>query len=115
MDLKFYLNKFAKLDNIEQYSFKTVLAMRDMYRNYLDESEGYDPDFPLSSFNSKGKKLNLGRNVYSQFASEDDIPEDFGGIMGDRITLNNTPPEISQTPEEHRKRVQRSRKTKNKK
>ena len=80
MKLKFYLNNFAKVDKIENYTYNNVLSLRDAYQDFLDKAEGKDPDFPDMEFGGKkGKKLSLGRNVYSLF-DEDDIPDDFKGI-----------------------------------
>ena len=84
MDLKFYLNKFVKVDNIEHYTLKTLLTLKKSYEDYLDKSEGFDPDFPSVNFNNKGQKLSFGKNIYSQFKDEEDIPDDFGGILGNR-------------------------------
>lgn len=53
MDLKLYLNKFLKVDNIEQYSMKSLLALKDSYNKFLEKSEGKDPDFPLMTFSDK--------------------------------------------------------------
>lgn len=81
MDLKFYLNKFAKVDNIENYTYRNLLMLKDTYEKFLEKSEGKDPDFPLLDFSGgKGKVIvsKKGRNnVYSMFEDENDIPEDF--------------------------------------
>lgn len=59
MDLKFYLNKFAKVGEIEHYSLKTLLELRKTYDNFMEKTEGHDPDFPESDFSGgkKGKKI----------------------------------------------------------
>lgn len=91
MDLKFYLNKFAKVDNIEQYTYRNVLALQDAYQRFLEKSEGKDPDFPMLQLGEgNGKKLSLGRNVYSQF-DEDEIPDDFDGIDIPQKHLKKSP------------------------
>jgi len=87
MELKFYLNKFAKLDNIEYYSFNTILSMKKLYEEYLNDTEGLDPDFPTLNFGGKGKKISIGTNIYSLFDDENDIPEDYKGINEGRLNL----------------------------
>lgn len=89
MDLKFYLNKFLKVDNIENYTLKTLIKLRERYEEFLDKSEGSDPDFPLVDFGKKGKKVK-GRNAFA-LMDEDDIEnqktsalESRLGILGDR-------------------------------
>ena len=57
MDLKFYLNKFLKVDNIEQYTLGALKQLREVYDNFLENSEGTDPDFPMIDFGSKGQKV----------------------------------------------------------
>ena len=57
MGIKFYLNKFAKVDNIEEYSLGTVLALNKEYTNFLESTEGLDPDFPGMDFSGNGKKV----------------------------------------------------------
>lgn len=82
MDLKFYLNKFAKIDNIEGYTLKNVMKMKDAYDRFLETAEGKDPDFPMFDIggkNGKGKTMSKGTNVYSMF-DEGEVPEDFHGI-----------------------------------
>lgn len=54
MDLKFYLNKFVKVDNIEGYTMKSLKALRERYESYLEKTEGFDPDFPMTTFGGKG-------------------------------------------------------------
>ena len=54
MDLKFYLNKFAKVDNIENYTLKSIRELQKCYETYLDKTEGTDPDFPMTTFGGKG-------------------------------------------------------------
>lgn len=54
MDLKFYLNKFLKVDRIEDYTLKTLVKLREVYEDFLQRSEGVDPDFPMLNFGQKG-------------------------------------------------------------
>lgn len=54
MDLKFYLNKFLKVDRIEDYTLKTLVKLREVYEDFLQRSEGLDPDFPMLNFGQKG-------------------------------------------------------------
>lgn len=111
MDLKFFLNKFAKIDNIEHYTYRSVLKMREIYNNYLDNSEGFDPDFPLLNFRGgdKGKRLNLGTNIFSQFGDEENIPDNFNGLADDLIDIHK--PEIigPTSPQEARQKTKLDR------
>lgn len=88
MELKFYLNKFLKVDNIEYYTLDTLIKLRKTYDVFLEGSEGIDPDFPGMSMGdqSKGKKIK-GTNFYSLFGGEENIPEGHKGILEDRIEL----------------------------
>ena len=61
MDLKFYLNKFLKVDNIEKYTLKTLFKLREVYDKFLESSKGVDPDFPMIDFGSKGTTIK-GKN-----------------------------------------------------
>lgn len=54
MDLKFFLNKFIKADNIEYYPMKYLHELRKRYERFLESSGGTDPDFPMMSFGDKG-------------------------------------------------------------
>lgn len=64
MGLKFYLNKYAKVDNIENYSLNTLKTLQSEYMKFLDESGGVDPDFPMFNFGGKsgGETLIRGNN-----------------------------------------------------
>lgn len=62
MALKFYLNKFAKVDNIENYTLSTVKELQKEYSSFLENCDGVDPDFPMFDFGGKGKKVN-GKNA----------------------------------------------------
>ena len=67
MDLKFYLNKIVKVDNIEGYTLKSINKIKDSYNEFLEKTDGKDPDYPGYSFgnkSSKGTKLSVGQNVY---------------------------------------------------
>lgn len=60
MDLKFYLNKFLKIDSIENYSLRQLIDLRKRYESFLDRSNGLDPDFPGLNFGGnqgKGEKI----------------------------------------------------------
>ncbi len=60
MDLKFYLNKFLKVDNIEGYTIGTLEELRKSYDRFLEKS-GFDPDFPMLSLGSgEDKKQSNG-------------------------------------------------------
>ena len=64
MGLKLYLNKFLKIDNIEQYSYPELITIKNEYKKMLDESEGIDPDFPSYGFGGGGKKIG-GTNIHT--------------------------------------------------
>ena len=53
MALKFYLNKYAKTDNIENYTLGALKILQNEYTKFLEESGGIDPDFPSFSFGGK--------------------------------------------------------------
>ena len=53
MALKFYLNKYVKVDNIENYTLGTLKILQGEYTKFLEESDGVDPDFPMFSFGGK--------------------------------------------------------------
>ena len=55
MDLKFYLNKFLKVDNIEGYTIPVLEELRKSYDRFLEKA-GFDPDFPMLSFGNEGNK-----------------------------------------------------------
>ena len=74
MSLKFYLNKFLKVDNIENYTLGTLQELRKTYDEFLEASEGTDPDFPMIDFGQKGKKIK-GTNV-SKIEIDSPIRED---------------------------------------
>lgn len=71
MALKFYLNKFAKVDNIENYTLSTVKALQTEYTSFLENCDGVDPDFPMFDFGGKGKKVN-GTNAASILGDDKD-------------------------------------------
>ncbi len=63
MGLKFYLNKYAKVDNIENYSLTALKILRDEYMNFLESSDGVDPDFPMFNFGGgNGETKVKGKN-----------------------------------------------------
>lgn len=72
MDLKFYLNKILKVDNIENYTLKTLISLRDKYEEFLEKTEGIDPDFPMINFESKGKRIK-GKNLASNAEEEEKL------------------------------------------
>lgn len=90
MQLKLYLNKFLKVDNIENYTLKTLNELKEAYNKFLETSDGYDPDFPMSGLGGKSKdgmktiKIN-GTNVYSLY-DEDNPDPNFKGIERSAIS-----------------------------
>ena len=73
MDLKFYLNKFLKVDNIEKYTLKTLFKLREIYDKFLESSKGVDPDFPTIDFSGKGEAV---KGVNKTKVLGDDDPGD---------------------------------------
>lgn len=57
MALKFYLNKYAKVDNIENYTLGTLKVLQGEYQKFLEQSDGVDPDFPMFNFGGKETKI----------------------------------------------------------
>ena len=63
MDLKFYFNKFLKVDNIEGYTLHSLMELKKVYENFKEKTEGLDPDFPGITFGDKGTKISRGTNI----------------------------------------------------
>lgn len=87
MELKFYLNKIIKLDNIEYYTLPSLIKLREIYDDFLSKSNGFDPDFPSLSFGgeSNGEKIK-GKNYYSLF-NEEDLSEDDKGLLSGKLHI----------------------------
>lgn len=81
MDLKFYLNKFIKVDNIEGYTLKALKEIQNCYEAYLEKTEGSDPDFPMVTFGGKNgmEKKVKGRNAAA--IEEESLAEDSNDDM----------------------------------
>ena len=62
MGLKFFLNKYAKVDNIENYSLSTLKILQGEYSKFLEESGGVDPDFPMFNFGGNSGTKVKGQN-----------------------------------------------------
>lgn len=77
MDLKLYLNKFLKVDNIEQYSMKFLLALKESYDRFLEKGEGKDPDFPLMTF---GDKANSSGGIFKADNNRYSVENSIGGV-----------------------------------
>lgn len=65
MQLKLYLNKIAKVDNIESYPMAALSELRRAYEGFLETSGGVDPDFPMMTFGD-GKYGGKGSEKYSK-------------------------------------------------
>lgn len=81
MELKFYLNKFLKVDNIEGYTLETLDELRKAYDRFIEKS-GFDPDFPMLALGSGvegpgGEKVKLGKdnNIYNYQREGETIEE----------------------------------------
>ena len=84
MDLKFYLNKFLKADNIEKYTLKDLYILRDTYDSFLENSKGTDPDFPMIDFGDKGQKIKGTNKVQVGEQLDDSGPNDWSGVSAHR-------------------------------
>lgn len=98
MDLKFFLNKFLKVDNIEHYTFKTLLELKNCYEDFMEKSEGSDPDFPMSNFGgTKGAKVG-GMNIHRL---DDEEREEFKERIVNKETGKVNRPEKPEAKEEY--------------
>ena len=96
MYLKLFLNKVVKVDNIENYSLDSLIKLQEEYENFLERSEGYDPDFPMTGLggnNKKGKKTMKvgGTNAFALFDENNPDPN-YEGIKRSAIAkakMNN--------------------------
>ena len=87
MELKFYLNKFLKVDNIEHYGLGALFKLRDTYDKFIETSKGTDPDFPLIDFGDKGQTIQGVNKVQAENKQgEDDDSE--GEQLGTTEILN---------------------------
>ena len=59
MDLKLFLNKFAKVDNIECYTMSALKELQNSYDAILKNTKGIDPDFPGIDFGDSSNTINL--------------------------------------------------------
>lgn len=46
-----------KADNIEYYTLDALIKLRKAYDEFLSNSDGVDPDFPLMKFGNGEKKI----------------------------------------------------------
>lgn len=83
IDLKFYLSKFVKVPNIEEYTLNSILEIKKCYEKFLEKTEGFDPDFPETDFSGgkKGKKIG-GVNKTKVDEALGEQTEDLGRIGG---------------------------------
>ena len=49
MDLKFYLNKFLKVDRIEDYTLNTLIKLKDNYEKFKKTIISYIPKMMANS------------------------------------------------------------------
>lgn len=78
MDLKFYLNKIIKVDNIENYSLNSLYTIKKCYQNFLEKSEGKDPDYPLMSFGDPKNTFKSENNITQLNLREEISDSDVG-------------------------------------
>jgi hypothetical protein len=50
-----------KVDSIEHYSISSLFKMKDVYEDFMEKTEGLDPDFPMIDFGNKGQTIK-GKN-----------------------------------------------------
>lgn len=114
MALKFYLNKFLKVDNIENYTLDTLQKLKDYYDEFLEDSEGVDPDFPLMSFGNKGQKIG-GHNIYQALGDGESL-EDFklNKMHGAGLYSGDNESGYDKTPDEMRRLTRQAREGQNK-
>ena len=92
MQLKFYLNKFLKVDNIENYTLGTLKELENIYEDFKNDTDGLDPDFPGISFKTKGTNLIVGSNVYKLM---DTIPDPNNNKSRPQPSIEKLPPSKS--------------------
>ena len=46
LNIKFYLEKYANIQNIEKYTLRRVYEMYEIYKKYLSDNKGQDIAFP---------------------------------------------------------------------
>jgi hypothetical protein len=88
MELKFYLNKFLKVDNIEHYGLGALFKLRDTYDKFIETSKGTDPDFPLIDFGDKGQSIVQGVNKVQAENKQGEDDEGEGEQLGTTEILN---------------------------
>jgi len=88
MELKFYLNKFLKVDNIEHYGLGALFKLRDTYDKFIETSKGTDPDFPLIDFGDKGQTIQGVNKVQAENKQGEDDESSEGEQLGTTEILN---------------------------
>lgn len=88
MELKFYLNKFLKVDNIEHYGLGALFKLRDTYDKFIETSKGTDPDFPLIDFGDKGQSIVQGVNKVQAENKQGEDDDSEGEQLGTTEILN---------------------------
>lgn len=88
MELKFYLNKFLKVDNIEHYGLGALFKLRDTYDKFIETSKGTDPDFPLIDFGDKGQTIQGVNKVQAENKQGEDDESGEGKQLGTTEILN---------------------------
>ncbi len=101
MDLKFYLNKFLKVDNIEGYTIGALEELKKSYDRFIEKA-GFDPDFPMLSLGAAeenktngGKdkmKFEKNKNIYTHQREGESIEQ-----TKSRLSLGNG---FSELPED---------------
>jgi hypothetical protein len=89
MELKFYLNKFLKVDNIEHYGLGALFKLRDTYDKFIETSKGTDPDFPLIDFGDKGQTIQGVNKVQAENKQGEDDESGEGEQLGTTTEILN--------------------------
>ena len=77
MELKLYLNKLLKVDNIEMYTLESLYELRDRYSKFIENFGGKDPDFPMMSFGDPDNTYKASNNVTRLDLNKDSNEENY--------------------------------------
>lgn len=86
MELKLYLNKLLKVDNIEMYTLESLYELRDKYSKFIENFGGKDPDFPMMNFGDPENTYKSSNNI-TRLDLNKDSTEDNDGSSNDLFKL----------------------------
>jgi hypothetical protein len=87
MELKLYLNKFLKVDNIEMYALESLYELRETYTKFIDNFGGKDPDFPMMNFGDPENTYKSTNNVTKLDLNKDSGEENSDNSSNDLFKL----------------------------